>query len=154
MDVQNAIARWEGEGGAIPQIQTPRAHFKPLMLRRILVPIDFSPESLKTLRYAKWLSEQFGARLHLVHVVTPLSAFVSPRTPLPPNSSEELAATSDKRLRELATEYSLPMRPKPYSVPIGVIADEITKVARGTRTELIAIATRGYTGLKRAFLGS
>ena len=155
MDVQNAIARWESEGGAIPQVQTPRAQFKALRLRRILVPIDFSPESLKTLRYAKRLSERFGAKLHLVHVLTPLSSsFVPRRTPLPPISSQELAADARERLRELAAEFSLPMRPRPYSVASGRIADEISNVARVTRAELIAIATRGYTGLKRAFLGS
>jgi nucleotide-binding universal stress UspA family protein len=36
----------------------------------------------------------------------------------------------------------------------GAVADEIDTVARVTRAELIAIATRGYTGLKRAFVGS
>jgi nucleotide-binding universal stress UspA family protein len=39
-------------------------------------------------------------------------------------------------------------------VRIGGIAEEINAVARITRAELIAIATRGHTGLKRAFLGS
>jgi nucleotide-binding universal stress UspA family protein len=155
MDVSNAIARWESEGGAIPQVQTPRSHFKALTLRRILVPIDFSPESLKTIRYAKRLSERFGAKLHLVHVLTPLTSAVVPRRmPLPSISSEQLAADAAKRLRELAAEFSLPTRPRPYSVATGRIADEISKAARVTRAELIAIATRGYTGLKRAFLGS
>ena len=154
MDVQNAIARWESEGGAIPQVQTSRTHFKALTLRRILVPIDFSPESLKTLRYAKRLGDRFGAKLHLVHVVTPLPAFLPQRTPLPANLLEELAATPRDRLQELAADCSLPMRPRPYSVAIGGIADEISKVAHTMRAELIAIATRGYTGLKRALVGS
>ena len=75
MNVDRAIARWEGEGGAIPQVQSSRdrhgERFKALTLRQILVPIDFSPESLKTLRYAKRVAERFKAKLHLVHVVTP-----------------------------------------------------------------------------------
>jgi nucleotide-binding universal stress UspA family protein len=153
MDIHNAIARWEGEGGAVPQVQTPRQRFKALTLRRVLVPIDFSPESLKTVRYAKRLGERFGAKLHLVHV-TPPPAFLPPWTPLPLNFSQEFAATASERFQKLAAELSLPMSPKPYSVRIGWIADEISTVARVTRAELIAIATRGHTGLKRAFLGS
>jgi len=154
MDIHNAIARWEGEGGAVPQVQTLRQRFKALALRRVLVPIDFSPESLKTLRYAKRLSQRFEAKLHLVHVVTPPPAFLPQWTPLPSNFSQDFAAAASERLRKLAAEISLPVRPKPYSVCIGGIAGEINTVARVTGADLIAIATRGYIGLKRAFLGS
>jgi nucleotide-binding universal stress UspA family protein len=154
MDIQRAIARWEGEGGAIAQSKYDD-RFIALTLRRVLVPIDFSPESLKTLRYAKRLTERFGAKLHLVHVITPPLEFLPQRTPLPLiNFSKELAANASDRLRKLAAEFSLPMTPKPYSMRFRAIADEINTVARVTRAELIAIATRGYTGLKRAFLGS
>ena len=52
---------------------------KPLTLRRILVPMDFSPESLKTLRYAKRLGARFKAKLHLVNVVTEPPPLLPPR---------------------------------------------------------------------------
>jgi nucleotide-binding universal stress UspA family protein len=155
MDIHNAIARWEGEGGAVPRVQTLRQRFRALALRRVLVPIDFSPESLKTLRYAKRLSKRFRAKLHLVHVITPPLAFLPQQTPLPfTDFSKELAAGASERLRKLAAEFSLPKAPKPYSIRFGAQADGINEVARVTRAELITIATRGYTGLKRAFVGS
>ena len=155
MDIHSAIARWESEGGAIPQVQTPRQRFKALTMRRILVPIDFSPESLKTLRYAKRLGERFKAKLHLVHVVTPpLALFPQPREALPSNFTQEMAANAVKRLQKIAAEFSLTSPPKRYTVRIGAPVSEINEVARITRAELIVIATRGYTGLKRAFLGS
>ena len=155
MDIHSAIARWESEGGAIPQVQTPRQRFKALTMRRILVPIDFSPESLKTLRYAKRLGERFKAKLYLVHVVTPpLALFPQPREALPSNFTQEMAANAVKRLQKIAAEFSLTSPPKRYTVRIGAPVGEISEVARITRAELIAIATRGYTGLKRAFLGS
>ena len=155
MDIHSAIARWESEGGAIPQVQTPRQRFKALTMRRILVPIDFSPESLKTLRYAKRLGERFKATLHLVHVVTPpLALFPQPREALPSNFTQEMAANAVKRLQKIAAEFSLTSPPKRYTVRIGAPVSEINEVARITRAELIVIATRGYTGLKRAFLGS
>jgi nucleotide-binding universal stress UspA family protein len=159
MEIQNAIARWESEGGAIPQVQSSRRReserMKALTLRRILVPIDFSPESLKTLRYAKRLGERFKAKLYLVHVVTPpLALFPQPREGLPSNFTQEMAANAVKRLQKIAAEFSLTSPPKRYTVRIGATVGEISEVARITRAELIAIATRGYTGLKRAFLGS
>jgi nucleotide-binding universal stress UspA family protein len=112
MDIHNAIARWESEGGAVPQVQTLHPRFKALTLRRVLVPIDFSPESLKTLRYAKRLGERFRAKLHLVHVIAPPLAFLPQQMPLPLiNFSKELAADASERLRKLATESSLPKTP-------------------------------------------
>jgi nucleotide-binding universal stress UspA family protein len=155
MDIHNAIARWESEGGAIPQVHTLHRRFKALTLRRVLVPIDFSPESLKTLRYAKRLGERFRAKLHLVHVITPPLTFLPQQTPLSfTNFSKDLAADASERLGKLADEFSLPKTPKPYSLCSGALADEINTAARVTRAELIAIATRGFTGLKRAFVGS
>lgn len=123
------------------------------MLREVLVPIDFSPESFKTLRYAKLLRKRFGADLHLVHVVTPPSPS-RPRQTSWPAFSKEVTANARKRLAELAAESSLPSEPKPYTVRTGKVADEINEVARVRSAGLIAIATRGYTGMKHAFLGS
>jgi nucleotide-binding universal stress UspA family protein len=159
MELHSAIARWESEGGAIPQVQRSRKpeseHIRPLTMRRILVPIDFSPESLKALRYAKRLGERFHAKLHLVHVVTPrLALFPQPRQVLPSNFTQEMAGNAIDRLEKIAVQFSLPSARRQYTVRIGATVGEISEVARITRAELIAIATRGYTGLKRAFLGS
>src|SRR5262245_8028610 len=41
----------------------------PFKLKKILVPIDFSQDSLKALRYAIPFAKQFGATLYLVHVI-------------------------------------------------------------------------------------
>ena len=118
------------------------------------MPIDFSPQSLKTLRYAKVLADRFGAKLHLVHVVNP-SVFPARHLMLPWAAAEtELLRNAKKRLENLATEFSLSPRPNPFTVCLGAAADEISKVAGATDSDLIAIATRGYTGLKHAFLGS
>ena len=159
MELHNAIARWESEGGAVPQVQRSRKpeseQTRPLTVRRILVPIDFSPESLKALRYAKRLAERFKAKLHMVHVVTPpLVLFPQPRQALPPNFTEEMVGNAIDRFEEVVRDFSLPLRHRHYTVRIGAVAHEINEVARITRTDFIAIATRGYSGLKRAFLGS
>ena len=40
-------------------------------IRKVLVPIDFSPESVKPLSYAGALAKTHGARVILLHVTTP-----------------------------------------------------------------------------------
>lgn len=164
MKIDRWIARWENEGGALPETKSLKrgarkgpqtGNLETTGLRRILVPIDFSPESLKTLRYGKLLAKRFDAKLHLVHVVTPPPMFPARRGTLSwAFSKTEVAGNAKKRLKNLAAEFSLPPRPSSWTVRVGATADEISEVARTTDADLIAIATRGYTGLKHAFLGN
>jgi len=124
-------------------------------LRRILVPIDFSDESINTLRVAKLLAARFRAQLDLVHVIAPSANFL-PRGQLLPivTSSSRMVSAALKRLQDFAFEQSV--QPLPYScrVRVGSPADEINEASRRLGANLIAIATRGYSGLKYAFLGS
>ena len=157
MNYDRWIARWEGEGGAVPEVVRARRRraveaAKTIKLRTILVPIDFSPASLKTLRYAELLGKRFKADLHLVHVLD--APLVAARQPSLLSFAKEVAGNAKKRLAELAAKSSLPSRPTRYTVRTGNIPDEISRLAGVTNAGLIVIATRGFTGLKRAFVGS
>ena len=39
-----------------------------MKLERVLVPVDFSPQSLRALESAREIAARFGARVHLLHV--------------------------------------------------------------------------------------
>ena len=85
------------KGGAVPEVKIRRKRgagkARPaITLGRILVPIDFSPESLKTLRFAKLLAMQPGARLHLTNVVSPPVTSSGRPVIIPPAFSEEAIA--------------------------------------------------------------
>jgi nucleotide-binding universal stress UspA family protein len=128
---------------------------KATKLRQILVPIDFSPQSLETLRFTKLLATRFRAKLHLVHVVTPPQSFPLRRAMLPfAFSKKEATASALKALKNVRAEFSLSPRSNRCTVRIGAPAEEISQTARELGVDLITIATRGYTGLKHAFLGS
>ena len=125
-------------------------------LRRILVPIDFSEESMRTLRIAKLLAERWRAQLDLLHVIAPSPPIVPPhRAMLPIAPSAGTTARADlKRLEDFAFEQSIPPLRYSCTIRLGAEAEKINETARKTGADLIAIATRGYTGLKSAFLGS
>ncbi len=128
---------------------------KTKKLRLILVPIDFSPASIETLRFAKRLAAKSGAGLHLLHVVTPLPEIGFGRVRIPAGySAAEISAVADRRLRGLVSKFLDASKLNSATVRLGAPADEIVAVALETRADLIAIATRGFTGLKRAFIGS
>ena len=100
--------------------------------------------------------ERFDAKLHLVHVVTPpLVLFPQPRQVVAAELHRRNGRECDRPAsKKLQGSFRFRWRHRHYTVRIGAPVDEINEVARITRAELIAIATRGYTGLKRAFLGS
>jgi nucleotide-binding universal stress UspA family protein len=128
---------------------------KPRKLRKILVPIDYSKESMKTLRVAKLLAERWRAQLDLVHVVPPSPpAFATHHVMFPIAPSTETQRAELRRLEDFAFEQSV--QPLRYSCIVrrGAAAEKINETARKTGADLIAIATRGFTGLKYAFLGS
>src|SRR6187431_1102111 len=93
------------------QLMTP---LKRNMLRTILVPIDFSPPSLATVRYAAALAERFDAGLHLVHAIEPPVFGV-----LTPEFANEVARRASARLTELAAELSTDGQAIPITVASG-----------------------------------
>lgn len=123
-------------------------------LKKILVPTDFSAESAKALRYASLLAEQFGATICLINVVeTP--SFISDMDNVYVLPSEESRAGDARtRLIKLAREKIDELIPVNPQVRVGTPFQEIVKAAKALQTDVIVIATHGYTGLKHVLLGS
>lgn len=125
-----------------------------VQLKKVLVPIDFSESSLKALKYAVALASQFGASICLVHVVEPASFLNAVRNMPLTVSDGEVANKLHHKLVMLARKAIDPLTPVHRLVCIGKPFDEIVRTAKTFNADLIILATRGRTGLKRALLGS
>jgi nucleotide-binding universal stress UspA family protein len=127
-----------------------------IKLRKILVPVDFSPSSDKALTYAISFAEQFGAKVTLVNVVEP-AVYPTEFGYVPPEIDtlhRAMQNTAREKLTNLA-EQRIPGRFRANTlVRVGRPHAEITKTAKDLRCDLIVIATHGYTGLKHAVMGS
>jgi nucleotide-binding universal stress UspA family protein len=79
---------------------------KQTKVRRILVPIDFSDESINTLRVAKLLAARFRAQLDLVHVIPPSPPTLPPHRAMFPDipSAGTTARTTLSERRESMTQ--------------------------------------------------
>jgi len=123
---------------------------------RILVAVDFSDESRAALACAAELAAKFDASLTLVHVVEP--HFGPPDTALPPlsgpQSDAEEFAEAKLELSALGEQMLGPCRMVETMVRGGLAFFEITEVAKMLGVDLIVLGTHGYTGVKRALLGS
>jgi nucleotide-binding universal stress UspA family protein len=127
---------------------------RPRRFNRVLVPVDFSRPSLQSISYALAISRQFGADVHLLHVTD--AAQQPPPTlltlPLVPQS--EWNQRFMKRLQALVLKYRTDGNVSALEPRTGTAYEEICAVVRELKADLIVIATHGYTGYKRMFLGS
>ena len=125
-----------------------------LQIRTILVPMDFSRESLRILEYAIVLTRRFGAAMHVVHVRPSKEASAIERADkLMLNYSDAIAFLQD-RLADVQRNHGVDFSPDHCHVSSGRPFEEICKLAREIDADLIALPTRGHSGLKRVVLGS
>lgn len=126
-----------------------------LQIRRILVPVDFSEKSERSLDYAIELAKKFESRITLVHAYEiPVYGFTDATLVATPDLAARLSDAAQKTLDELVESR------RDRGVPIegvlrnGVAWEEIAAVAKQIHADLIVIGTRGRRGLARALLGS
>lgn len=132
------------------------AHAVPPKFERILVAVDFSEESRSALACAAELAARFDASLTLVHVVEP--HFGPPDADVPEltgaGSDAEEFAEAKLDLNALGEQMLGPCRVVETLVRSGLAFFEITESAKALGADLIVVGTHGYTGVKRALLGS
>jgi nucleotide-binding universal stress UspA family protein len=124
------------------------------MITNILVPIDFSRGSLKAMPYAVAIARQFGTGVHLLHVIDTSQYLPPTLLTLPLVPQAELNRRLLKQLQAIALKFSPHGKIEIHNPPEGRAYEEICAVARRSKTDLIVIATHGYTGYRRTFLGS
>jgi len=128
-----------------------------LPLRKIVCPTDFSDPSHEAVRVAAELASHFGAEMLLLHVVVPGSA-VPPAMEVPPVNlpltEQELEASARRSLEEMAGRLQAQGLRAGFRVLRGNEAEEIVQAAEQEQAELIAIGTRGRTGLEYLLFGS
>ena len=137
---------------AVPK--SPRSRPRSPRFEQILVPIDFSPPSLKAIPYALAISRQFRANVHLLHISDVTQQPPPTLLTLPVVPQSEWNRRLMNRLQALAKRYRTDGDISALEPRIGTAYEEICFVARELKADLIVLATHGYTGYKRMFLGS
>jgi nucleotide-binding universal stress UspA family protein len=141
------------------KLTAPRARSKSesltgLSIRRVLVPIDFSPASSEVLAFVLPLLKKFGAELHLVHVFAsdyPLASLVTMPLIVP---EIEVSRRVHSHLKDVALQQAIALRRENIHAVKGQPFAQICRLAREIQADLIVTATRGLTGLKHLALGS
>ena len=132
-----------------------RPQRRPLRLKKILVPIDFSPPSKNAFKYAVRFAEEFGGELTLLYVLEPESMTGFMAIPEATAFVESDIVAAGKNLRSLIASVRNGKIDRPHwKVRAGFPSHEIVEVAKDADFDLIVIATHGYTGWKHFCIGS
>ncbi len=126
--------------------------------KKILCPTDFSNPSFEALDAAVELAQHFSSELFVVHVVVPIPALgtghISPSAFTVHDFQQELEKSSKKILEEHVAKRIPEGVSKRGMLVVGDPASRILDTANDEKADLIVIATRGQTGLKRIVFGS
>ena len=128
------------------------------MITRILVPVDFSASSDRSVAYAIQLADRFGAAVELLHVIEDPNratawaseAFVPPL----PDVLHELTATTRRRLSEMQQTVADKGVTATTVITQGAPAAGILDHLANNRFDLVVMGTHGRTGLSHVLLGS
>ena len=123
---------------------------------RILVPIDFSENSVKALRYGLQFATAYKARLDLLHVIESANqpaAYYNAQLPATKPVSEIVA--SGRREMDRLWAREIPVNVDCSSeVAIGRVHREIADYAKKNFLDLIVMGTHGLSGFERLLMGS
>jgi nucleotide-binding universal stress UspA family protein len=120
-----------------------------VQINNLLVAVNFDETSNIALVYARGLAKNFGARLHILHVMENL--FLRPMA----NDPRAIEAGITRRLLDCLTDED---RTAFHAVPVirksDAPADEIVKYARSEGIDLIVMGTHGRPGVAHLLMGS
>jgi len=125
------------------------------MYKKILVPVDGSESSLKTLEHAAEMASLLGSKITLLHVIAPLPSTVHGYI-----QANELAINSvqifaqevlDKAKESISQKYNLEIE---TALGDGDPAYEICEKAKNEQFDLIVIGNRGLSQIASFIMGS
>ena len=149
------------EKTTIPTLIVPQEAPLPKGLKKILVPLDFSEESMKGLALAKVIAKQKGASIHLYHSIpfddyVPLGIFEGTVTLT--ESLEEaqrhLTENANWKLKELVKELEEQGIAASFSLGIVGTVQGVVETSEKEKIDLVVMSSHGYSGFKKYWIGS
>ncbi len=133
---------------------------KPILFKRILVPIDFSGHSTKTVDYAAQFAALHDSVINLLHVFQ-IPDYVATHyqgTYLRPDDVRTHVDAAEREAKDRLAEFEKLLRDRGVQVQSylgsGYAFEEIVNYAEIWEIDLIIIGSRGSTGFAHLLLGS
>lgn len=125
------------------------------LVKKILVPIDFSDQSLIALEQSFNLAREMKAEITLIYVIEdsgPLSKLFSTKDKKQEN---EIKKKIEDKLNKLAKEVEKKNKIKVHvRIPTGAVYEQIVEIAELMNATFIIMGCNGTMGIKKKFIGS
>jgi len=127
-----------------------------MKFQKILLPTDFSDESLYALSYAADLAKMFNAKLYLLHVIYDIEKASNLHIPHPSITDlyKDLEAHAKRNLDSFGIDMLEGIKNVETVVKRGIPYEEVIKFASENDIDLIIIGTIPRSGVERFFVGS
>lgn len=127
-------------------------------VKSILVPTDFSEPSLAAWNYAQWLATRLGARIHLLHVISPPAFFDAWGTDGLALRVAEILKDGERvareRLQAMVPASGPLARRVRIATAVGTTVDRILDYVDEQDVDLVVMGTHGRGALGHLLLGS
>jgi len=130
-----------------------------MQIKRVLVPVDFSPQSTLAVNNGVALARKFGAKLTLLHVVEPPGVLLHTlhlyTAPTQADQAEtERMEQAEKKLPLLVSPEDQDDLDVSFIIRSGQAEHEIKMVAAEEDADVVVMGTQGRSLLGRLFIGS
>jgi len=130
-------------------------------MKKILVPVDFSEESLNALKFAAGIAKQIGATIKLLNIIeAPTGDSFSPMADGFGGGTIEdvfvlkLREKNIQRIKDLAHQPEYVGIVTEYKVHIDVVWDKIAKTISEIDAAFVVMGTKGTSNIDDIFIGS
>jgi nucleotide-binding universal stress UspA family protein len=122
-------------------------------LKSVLIASDFSSTSNKPLHHALAIAHYYGAKLYVVHVVSPPGYLIAGAETI--QAETDRASREAQRLeRELSDKGLLNALDHEFIVRQGRVGEELQTIISQKGIDLVVLGTHGRHGIEKLFLGS
>lgn len=119
---------------------------KDLIIKRILIPFDFSDTAALSLDHAVHMAKTAGAELYLLHIIE-TSTFPSSISHAFSGFEKKVEEASNEKLKELSDELSARHGIKVHTITeVGKIYKRIVHTAKQAHIDLVLMGTHGASG--------
>jgi nucleotide-binding universal stress UspA family protein len=126
-----------------------------IILKRVLVPTDFSNGSQAAVNYGIALAEEFGATLHVLHVLDGIVGIEPLTLPLPARkqAEREAEAIAWKELKDVLSKDDQARLKPVLALEWGTPFVEIIRYAKSHAIDLITLGNRASDRVTQLLLG-
>jgi universal stress protein A len=125
-----------------------------IKIKSILCPVDFLPASDKALQYAAALAEDYGAKIHLLHVITPLIPVARNYTMGAVEIMKSVEDAVTIRMNQLVANLQTRGLEVTSKIFTGDVHLWIEETLATKEPDLIVVGSQARSGVKRLFIGS